>query len=87
MKVQEEEVFFLGDNRGNSLDARTNGCLPLSDVVGVVTSFSLAHKDFIAGWVRFWHPGSPKRYTKNTEGNTMNIQITQTAPATSAKAL
>lgn len=57
VKVEEGEVFFLGDNRGNSLDARTNGCLPLSDVVGVVTSFSLAHKDFIAGWVRFWHPG------------------------------
>ena len=57
VRVQEGEVFFLGDNRTVSLDSHTNGCLFLSDVVGVVTSFSLAHKDFIAGWVRFWHPG------------------------------
>lgn len=57
VRVQEGEVFFLGDNRMVSLDASRNGCLFLSDVVGVVTEFSLAHKDFIAGWVRFWHPG------------------------------
>lgn len=57
VRVGEGEVFFLGDNREVSLDARTNGCLPLTDVVGVVTSFSLAHKELIAGWVRFWHPG------------------------------
>ena len=57
VRVQEGEVFFLGDNRTVSLDASRNGCLSLSDVVGVVTEFSLAHKDFIAGWVRFWHPG------------------------------
>lgn len=56
VRVQEGEVFFLGDNRTVSLDASRNGCLFLSDVVGVVTEFSLAHKDFIAGWVRFWHP-------------------------------
>ena len=57
VRVQEGEVFFLGDNRTVSLDSHTNGSLFLSDVVGVVTSFSLANKDFIAGWVRFWHPG------------------------------
>ena len=57
VRVQEGEVFFLGDNRTVSLDSHTNGSLFLSDVVGVVTSFSLAHKDFIAGWVHFWHPG------------------------------
>ena len=57
VRVGEGEVFFLGDNREVSLDARTNGCLPLSDVVGVVTDFTLTHKELIAGWVRFWHPG------------------------------
>ena len=57
VRVGEGEVFFLGDNREVSLDARTNGCLPLTDVVGVVTDFTLAHIDLITGWVRFWHPG------------------------------
>lgn len=57
VKVEEGEVFFLGDNRAVSKDSRYVGCLPLEAVVGVVTDFTLAHIDLITGWVRFWHPG------------------------------
>lgn len=57
VKVEEGEVFFLGDNRAVSKDSRYVGCLPLEAVVGVVTDFTLTHKELIAGWVRFWHPG------------------------------
>ena len=51
-------MFFLGDNRSDSKDSRYVGCLPLGDVVGVVPDFALQHKDFITGWVHFWHFGS-----------------------------
>lgn len=56
--VGEGEMFFLGDNRSDSKDSRLVGCLPLGDVVGVVPDFALQHKDFITGWVHFWHFGS-----------------------------
>ena len=56
--VGEGEMFFLGDNRSDSKDSRYVGCLPLGDVVGVVPDFALQHKDFITGWVHFWHFGS-----------------------------
>lgn len=56
--VGEGEMFFLGDNRSVSKDSRLVGCLPLSDLVGVAPSFALKHKQFITGWVQFWHFGS-----------------------------
>lgn len=56
--VGKGEMFFLGDNRSDSKDSRYVGCLPLGDVVGVVPDFALQHKDFITGWVQFWHFGS-----------------------------
>ena len=58
VEVGENEIFFLGDHRSVSKDSSRVGCLALSDVVGVVTDFSLAHKDLITGWVNFWHSGS-----------------------------
>ncbi len=58
VEVGEGELFFLGDNRAVSDDSRRVGCLPLTDIVGVVTDFSLANKELITGWVRFWHPGT-----------------------------
>lgn len=44
--VGKGEVFFLGDNRYLSDDSRALGCRKLSDVVGVVTKFSIEHKAF-----------------------------------------
>ena len=54
--VGEGEVFFLGDHRTLSEDSSIVGTFPLSDVLGVVTDFSLSHIDFVTGWVHFWHP-------------------------------
>ena len=56
--VGEGEMFFLGDNRSVSKDSRLVGCLPLSDLVGVAPDFALKHKQFITGWVHFWHFGN-----------------------------
>lgn len=54
--VGEGEVFFLGDHRTLSEDSSIVGTFPLSDVLGVVSDFSLSHIDFVTGWVHFWHP-------------------------------
>ena len=45
--VGKNEIFFLGDNRAVSDDSRSIGCRKLSEVVGVVTKFSLKHKNFL----------------------------------------
>ena len=42
--VGEGMVYVLGDHRSISLDSRALGTLPLSDVMGVVTDWSLACK-------------------------------------------
>lgn len=39
------EVFFMGDNRGVSWDSRRVGTIKENRIVGVVTGFSLKHKD------------------------------------------
>lgn len=39
--LKENEVFYLGDNRSNSLDSRKNGVCTTSQVVGVVENWSL----------------------------------------------
>ncbi|MDE6273639.1 MAG: S26 family signal peptidase, partial [Clostridiales bacterium] len=48
--VGEGEIFFLGDNRENSRDARMAGCRPLSAVTGVVPDWSIK----IRGLSTFW---------------------------------
>lgn len=40
-KIKENEVYYLGDNRGGSYDSRREGPCKLDDVLGVVSNFSL----------------------------------------------
>lgn len=48
--VGEGEIFFLGDNRTVSLDARAVGCLSEEQIVGVVPQWAIA----IRGWSTAW---------------------------------
>ena len=47
--IGEGKVFVLGDHRSVSLDSRTLGQLELANVMGVVTDWSLAQKEFLTG--------------------------------------
>lgn len=48
--VGEGQIFFLGDNRGNSYDSTEIGCLYARDIVGVVPGWSLKIKSFTTFW-------------------------------------
>lgn len=50
--VDEGEFFVLGDNRGNSNDSRNFGTIESSDIIGVVTQWSLRYKDTF--WAYFY---------------------------------
>ena len=43
--LKEDEIFYLGDNRGNSSDSRDYGPCKDSQIVGVVEEWSLKFKD------------------------------------------
>ena len=47
--VPEGQVYLLGDHRNVSEDSRSIGPQPIVRVVGVVTGWSLAAKDFFTG--------------------------------------
>ncbi len=52
--VSEGHVFVLGDNRNHSLDSRDLGELPLSDMLGVVTGWSMQIKGFLTAFFGFF---------------------------------
>ena len=50
------ELFVMGDNRGDSHDSRSFGGVPLENVLGTVTGWSLHCKDLLTavlGVLRF----------------------------------
>lgn len=47
--VPEDEIFFLGDNRGSSMDSRYYGTCKEKDVVGVVSETAVKTKGFLTG--------------------------------------
>ncbi len=46
-------IFFLGDNRVNSLDSRKLGCYLKTDVVGVVPAWAIEWRETTTAWERF----------------------------------
>lgn len=51
----ENEIFFMGDNRGHSLDSRAIGKKTLDDVVGVVPEWSIKNRETIKNYYEFWY--------------------------------
>lgn len=47
--IGKGEIFVMGDHRNNSMDSRDVGPFLLSEVVGVVPTWAVEHKDFIGG--------------------------------------
>lgn len=53
--VAEGYVFCMGDNRDNSEDSRgMYGCMPVENILGVVTGWSLQFKDAVTEWNTFF---------------------------------
>lgn len=50
--LSKDEIFYLGDNRSNSSDGRDYGTCTVSQVVGVVTEWSIDNK--ILNKIFFW---------------------------------
>jgi signal peptidase I len=53
--VTEGCIFFMGDNRNNSSDSRDEyGDVNVSQVLGVVTSWSIKYKQAFTNWNTFF---------------------------------
>ena len=48
-KIEDGEVFVMGDNRTDSLDSRVLGAVPIEDVKGVVSQFVIDNRN----WLQF----------------------------------
>lgn len=53
-EVDDGCIFLLGDNRDNSFDSRKFGSLPMENLDGVVTKWSLEHKSFCTKFYNFF---------------------------------
>lgn len=51
--LKDNEIFYLGDNRINSRDARKEGPCKTKDVVGVIPKWSLSIKGLTTGYFNF----------------------------------
>lgn len=55
LRVEEGYVFCMGDNRDNSEDSRgMYGCMPVENILGVVTGWSMQFKDAVTDWNTFF---------------------------------
>lgn len=54
VEVGKGQIFFLGDNRGNSTDSRILGCYLETDISGAVVDWSLGDKTEKNRWEVFW---------------------------------
>lgn len=54
--VQPGMMYVMGDNRNDSLDSRILGQFSIDDMLGVVTHWSVEHKDFLTAVFGFLQP-------------------------------
>lgn len=54
--VQPGHIYVLGDNRNNSTDSRRLGQFSIDEMLGVVTQWSVEHKEFLTAVFGFLQP-------------------------------
>ena len=54
--VKPGHIYVLGDNRNNSTDSRRLGQFSIDEVLGVVTQWSVEHKEFLTAVFGFLQP-------------------------------
>ena len=54
--VEPGHIYVMGDNRNNSSDSRSLGQFSIDEMLGVVTHWSVAHKEFLTAVFGFLQP-------------------------------